>query len=232
MLTAITEQQHQSVSRTKSEAAKSVGESIDSGIQRPVVNSAAPINDGSLVRIALGAPHQSVGDVPGKLGAHLINHDVDRRIGRTQVTGWKAGACRKPRSKLPPINSRVPRQALGNPNSQYTRVLATDPLDTFLDLMVVESLDMVFVLTEINVDPAAVSKIVSSPYPVVGLSGGGAHVQFDSGASFSTRLLGYWVREQAAARGFVSVFIVMSVAASRRRLRSRSLRDGGGEITR
>lgn len=72
----------------------------------------------------------------------------------------------------------------------------TDPLDTFLDLMVEESLDMVFVLAEINVDPKAVSEILSSPYTVVGLSDGGAHVQFDSGVSFSTRLLGHWVREQ------------------------------------
>ena len=72
----------------------------------------------------------------------------------------------------------------------------TDPLDTFLDLMVEESLDMVFVLAEINVDPQAVSEILSSPYTVVGLSDGGAHVQFDSGVSFSTRLLGYWVREK------------------------------------
>ena len=46
----------------------------------------------------------------------------------------------------------------------------TDPLDTFLDLMVEESLDMVFVLAEINVDPQAVSEILSSPYTVVGLS--------------------------------------------------------------
>lgn len=72
-----------------------------------------------------------------------------------------------------------------------------DPLDAFLDLMVEESLDTVFVLTEINVDPAAVSELLSSPYTVVGLSDGGAHVQFDSGVSFSTRLLGYWVREKS-----------------------------------
>ena len=55
----------------------------------------------------------------------------------------------------------------------------------------------VFVLTEINVDPAAVSELLLSPYTVVGLSDGGAHVQFDSGVSFSTRLLGYWVREKS-----------------------------------
>ena len=74
--------------------------------------------------------------------------------------------------------------------------LGKDPLDAFLDLMVEEELDTVFVLSEINVDPEAVAQILSSPYTVVGLSDGGAHVQFDSGVSFSTRLLGTWVREQ------------------------------------
>ena len=51
-----------------------------------------------------------------------------------------------------------------------------DPLDAFLDLMVEESLDTVFVLTEINVDPAAVSELLL-PVHRVGLSDGGAHVQ-------------------------------------------------------
>jgi N-acyl-D-aspartate/D-glutamate deacylase len=74
--------------------------------------------------------------------------------------------------------------------------LGKDPLDTFLDIMVEEDLDTVFVLTEINVDAEALSQILSSPYTVVGLSDGGAHVQFDSGVSFSTRLLGYWVRDK------------------------------------
>jgi N-acyl-D-aspartate/D-glutamate deacylase len=69
-------------------------------------------------------------------------------------------------------------------------------LDAFLDLAVAENLDTVFVLTEINVEPEAVAKILTSPYTIVGLSDGGAHVQFDSGVAFSTRLLGYWVREK------------------------------------
>ncbi len=79
--------------------------------------------------------------------------------------------------------------------------LGKDPLDAFLDLMVEEELDTVFILTEINVDPEALEQLLSSPYTVVGLSDGGAHVQFDSGVSFSTRLLGYWVRE----KGIMSV---------------------------
>jgi N-acyl-D-aspartate/D-glutamate deacylase len=71
-----------------------------------------------------------------------------------------------------------------------------DPLDTFLDLAVEENLDTVFSLGEINMDTEAVAQILGSPYAVVGLSDGGAHVQFHSNVSNPTRLLGYWVREK------------------------------------
>jgi N-acyl-D-aspartate/D-glutamate deacylase len=80
--------------------------------------------------------------------------------------------------------------------AQIAAAQGKDVLDAFLDLAVEENLDTVFVLGEINVDPAAVATLLTSPYTVVGLSDGGAHVQFDSGVSYSTTLLGYWVREQ------------------------------------
>jgi N-acyl-D-aspartate/D-glutamate deacylase len=70
------------------------------------------------------------------------------------------------------------------------------PLDAFLDLAVEEELNTVFILGEINTDTEAVGQILRSPYAVVGLSDGGAHVQFHSNVSNSTRLLGYWVREK------------------------------------
>jgi N-acyl-D-amino-acid deacylase len=71
-----------------------------------------------------------------------------------------------------------------------------DPLDAFLDLAVEENLDTTFTLGEINMDTEAVAQILGSPYAVVGLSDGGAHVQFHSNVSNPTRLLGYWVREK------------------------------------
>jgi N-acyl-D-aspartate/D-glutamate deacylase len=71
-----------------------------------------------------------------------------------------------------------------------------DPVDAFLDLAVEENLDTVFSLGEINMDTEAVAQILGSPYAVVGLSDGGAHVQFHSNVSNPTRLLGYWVREK------------------------------------
>jgi N-acyl-D-aspartate/D-glutamate deacylase len=70
------------------------------------------------------------------------------------------------------------------------------PMDVLLDLALEEELDTVFSLGEINMDTEAVAQILGSPYAVVGLSDGGAHVQFHSNVSNPTRLLGYWVREK------------------------------------
>jgi len=69
-------------------------------------------------------------------------------------------------------------------------------IDAFLDLVVEENLDTGLMQGENNVDNEAVSQILNFPSAIVGLSDGGAHVQFHGGYGYSTRLLGYWVREQ------------------------------------
>src|SRR6202035_793709 len=46
------------------------------------------------------------------------------------------------------------------------------------------------------VDEAAVAQILTYPNAIIGLSDGGAHVQFQSGYGFSTRLLSEWVRDK------------------------------------
>ena len=80
--------------------------------------------------------------------------------------------------------------------AEIARAQGKDPVDAFLDLAVEEALATVFSLGEINMDPEAVAQILGSPHAVVGLSDGGAHVQFHSNVSNPTRLLGYWVREK------------------------------------
>jgi N-acyl-D-amino-acid deacylase len=80
--------------------------------------------------------------------------------------------------------------------AQIAQAQGKDPLDAFLDLAVDEDLNTVWSLGEINSDTDAVAQILRSPYAVVGLSDGGAHVQFHSNVSNPTRLLGYWVREK------------------------------------
>src|ERR1700724_2822665 len=69
-------------------------------------------------------------------------------------------------------------------------------IDSFLDLVVEEKLETTFMQAENNVDVAAMKEILNYPNALIGLSDGGAHVQFHGGYGFSTRLLGEWVREK------------------------------------
>ena len=88
------------------------------------------------------------------------------------------------------------RALRGRSLAEIATAQGNDPLDAFLDLAVEEGLDTIFSLGEINMDTEAVAQILGSPYAVVGLSDGGAHVQFHSNVSNPTRLPGYWVREK------------------------------------
>ena len=69
-------------------------------------------------------------------------------------------------------------------------------IDAFLDLVVEEKLETGFLMAENNVDDEAMAKILTYPNAIVGLSDGGAHVQFHGGYGYSTRLLSEWVREK------------------------------------
>jgi N-acyl-D-amino-acid deacylase len=69
-------------------------------------------------------------------------------------------------------------------------------IDCLCDLTVEENLDTEWLHGENNVDDEAVAQILTYPNAVIGLSDGGAHVQFQSGFGFSTRLLSEWVREK------------------------------------
>ena len=69
-------------------------------------------------------------------------------------------------------------------------------IDAMLDLAVEENLDTVFLRAAANTDKEAMTRILNSPSTFIGLSDAGAHVQFQGGYGYSSRLLGYWVREQ------------------------------------
>jgi N-acyl-D-aspartate/D-glutamate deacylase len=71
-------------------------------------------------------------------------------------------------------------------------------IDALLDLAVEENLDTAFLQSEINVDEDAVRQILTYPNALIGLSDGGAHVQFQAGFGYGTRLLSEWVREKQA----------------------------------
>ena len=69
-------------------------------------------------------------------------------------------------------------------------------IDAFLDLVVEEKLETTFMQAENNIDIEAMKAILNYPNALIGLSDGGAHVQYHGGYGFSTRLLGEWVREK------------------------------------
>ena len=88
-------------------------------------------------------------------------------------------------------------QALKGKNiAQIANLQGREPLDLFLDLVVEEELNTRLAFGNRNTDREAVGQLLRSPYTVIGLSDGGAHVQFHSEVGYSTQLLGYWVREQ------------------------------------
>jgi len=88
-------------------------------------------------------------------------------------------------------------QALKNKSiAELASTQKKDPLEVFLDLVVDEELNTLFALGQNNTDREAMTQFLSSPYTVVGLSDGGAHVQFHCQVGYSTRMLGYWVRER------------------------------------
>ena len=88
------------------------------------------------------------------------------------------------------------RELKGKSIAELAIAQSKEPLDTFLDLVVEERLNTVFALGQNNTDCSAVAEILSSPYTVIGLSDGGAHVQYHCQVSYTTRLLGHWVREK------------------------------------
>src|ERR1700719_19574 len=71
-------------------------------------------------------------------------------------------------------------------------------IDAFLDLVVEEKLETGFMQAENNVDEDAMRQILTYPNALIGLSDGGAHVQFHGSYGVSARLLSEWVREKQA----------------------------------
>jgi len=84
----------------------------------------------------------------------------------------------------------------GKTLGEIARAQGKDIIDAFLDLAIEEDLDTEWLHGENNVDDEAVAKILTYPNAIIGLSDGGAHVQFQSGFGFSTRLLSEWVRDK------------------------------------
>ena len=80
--------------------------------------------------------------------------------------------------------------------AEIARVRNQDVIDAFLDLSLEEGLETQFQTSSTNGDEQAVAEIIRSPFTLVGQSDAGAHLIYDAGYGYATRLLGYWVREK------------------------------------
>jgi len=70
------------------------------------------------------------------------------------------------------------------------------PVDLALDLALASDLEARFRMAVANTDEAIVGELLRDPTVVLGLSDAGAHASQLCDASFSTHLLGHWVRDK------------------------------------
>jgi len=136
-----------------------------------------------------------------KLHAEAVEFKVDTPPPGICTTWWDYMVLQ---NAVLPKNKPYEGKTLG----QIAKAQDKGIIDAFLDLVVEENLDSEWLHGENNVDDAAVAQILNYPNAIIGLSDGGAHVQFQSGFGFSTRLLSEWVRDKQ----------IMSVEQAVRRL--------------
>ncbi|MGH7083419.1 MAG: amidohydrolase family protein, partial [Acetobacteraceae bacterium] len=124
-----------------------------------------------------------------KLHAEAVEFKIDTPPPGICTTWWDYMVLQ---TAVLPKNKQYEGKTLG----QIAQMQGKGIIDAFLDLAIEENLDSEWLHGEINVDDAAMAQILSYPNAIIGLSDGGAHVQFQSGFGFSTRLLAEWVREK------------------------------------
>jgi N-acyl-D-aspartate/D-glutamate deacylase len=88
------------------------------------------------------------------------------------------------------------RQLEGKSVEQLAQEQGKSTMDAFLDLSLDEDLQTYFICVDRNTDVEAQRQILGSPYTVIGTTDGGARPHTMDRYEYSTRLLGYWVREQ------------------------------------
>jgi len=93
------------------------------------------------------------------------------------------------------------RQFSGKSIEQISREQGTSIMDAFLDLVLDDDLRTTFQVVDRNNDAESQRQILGSPYTVIGTTDGGARPEKGDRTDYSTRLLGYWVRE----KGIMSV---------------------------
>jgi N-acyl-D-amino-acid deacylase len=91
-----------------------------------------------------------------------------------------------------PANRHLEKKSV----AEIAKIRGQEVIDAFLDLSLEEGLDTEFQTSSTNGDEEAVAEIIRSPFTLVGQSDAGAHLIYDAGFGYATRLLGYWIREK------------------------------------
>jgi N-acyl-D-aspartate/D-glutamate deacylase len=72
------------------------------------------------------------------------------------------------------------------------------PVDAYLDLGIADGLETRFQSSTFNFDPAGIERLITDDRCLIGLSDGGAHVDFICDVGYATALLDLWVRKRRA----------------------------------
>jgi len=70
------------------------------------------------------------------------------------------------------------------------------PVDAYFDLGLADNLDTRFQSSTFNFDPAGIERLITDDRCLIGLSDGGAHVDFICDVGYATALLDLWVRKR------------------------------------
>jgi N-acyl-D-aspartate/D-glutamate deacylase len=72
------------------------------------------------------------------------------------------------------------------------------PVDAYFDLGIADDLNTRFQSSTFNFDPAGIERLITDDRCLIGLSDGGAHVDFICDVGYATALLDLWVRQKKA----------------------------------
>jgi N-acyl-D-amino-acid deacylase len=89
----------------------------------------------------------------------------------------------------------------GRTIADIAKELGKDGVDTLMDIALEDELNTDFSTAAYNANEKEVAEILNLPNTLVGLGDGGAHVDVNCDAGYTTYLLGHWVRE----RGIMSL---------------------------
>ena len=87
---------------------------------------------------------------------------------------------------------------VGRTVEEIAAALGKRPVDAYFDLGIADDLETRFQSSTFNFDPAGVERLITDDRCLIGLSDGGAHVDFICDVGYATATLDLWVRKRQA----------------------------------